>query len=67
MKKKALALLAILLTSFALSEAKAVSRAEYCATLRGIIACYVLQDEDIEAYEDSRSYNVFDAWRDHCK
>lgn len=66
MKKKIFMLATILLATFAASEAKAVSRQEYCDTLRGIIACYVLQDEELEAYEMSRSYGVFDAWHEHC-
>lgn len=63
MKKKALALLAILLTSFALSEAKAVSRADYCDTLWMIIDNMSISDME---YESSRSYGVFDAYIDHC-
>ena len=63
MKKKALALLAILLTSFALSEAKAVSRAEYCATLLMIYSEW--DDEKIEEDMNS-SYGWTDAMKDHC-
>ena len=66
MKKKIFMLAVILLATAAASKAKAVSREEYCDTLAGIIACYVLQDEEVEEYEMSRSYGVFDAWHEHC-
>lgn len=63
MKKKALALLAILLTSFAMSEAKVVTRAEYCHTLMMI---YDAWDEDEEERHFNQSYGFIEAYRDHC-